>query len=74
VAQHVGVGDGLDDLPVVEALRRNEVSARGAVAGSGQADRAAAVRIGRGPISSSTLQFNSARVRTLLANSTGWRA
>ena len=55
-------------------FRRSDAIARGAVAGSGHARRAAAVSTGRGPISSSTLQFRSARVRTLLANSTGWRA
>ncbi|SHU35079.1 Uncharacterised protein [Mycobacteroides abscessus subsp. abscessus] len=54
-------------------LRRDAI-ARGAVAGSGQARRAAAVSTGCGPISSSTLQFISASVRTLLANSTGCRA
>ena len=38
-------------------LRRSDAIARGAVAGSGQARRAAAVSTGCGPISSSTLQF-----------------
>ena len=50
-------------------FRRSDAIARGAVAGSGHARRAAAVSTGCGPISSSTLQFRSARVRTLLANS-----
>jgi hypothetical protein len=55
-------------------FRRSDAMARGAVAGSGQARSAAAVSTGCGPISTSTLQFMPARVRTLLANCTGWRA
>ena len=55
-------------------FRRNDAIARGAVAGSGHARRAAAVSTGCGPTSSSIVQLRSASVRTLLANSTGCRA
>ena len=53
---------------------RNDAIARGAVAGSGHARMAAAVSTGCGPISNSIVHLRSASVRTLLANSTGWRA
>ena len=55
-------------------LRRMDAMARGAVAGFGQARRAAAVSTGCGPISSSTFAAQIGQRAHTLANSTGRRA